>query len=141
MLEIKPEDYSKTILAFDFGGARTGVAIKPAEQEAVEPLLTLDSNDRLLEKIQELIDLHNPALLIVGRPRNLEGEDTDQTKKAERFAQALQEIYNGKVELQDEALSTQESATRIPKRLASRSREFIDQYAACIILEDYLKKI
>lgn len=140
MLEIKPEDYSKTILAFDYGDSRTGVAIKSADQLEVEPLLTLDSKDKLIIKVQELIDLHNPALLVVGRPRNLEGESTDQTKKAERFAQALQEIYNGKVELQDEALSTQEATARIPKRLTSRSREFIDQYAACIILEDYLKK-
>lgn len=140
MFDIRQEDHTKTILAFDYGDVRIGVAIKPAGQSAVEPLITLQNNDLVFRQVGDLIALHNPSLIVVGRPRNLEGESTQQTQKAERFAQGLQEIYNDKVVLQDEALSTQEARSRIPKQFAAQARQYVDQYAACIILEDYLKE-
>lgn len=140
MNDIDQLDYLDTILAFDYGDARIGVAIKPAEQASAEPLLTLHNDGILQQKIQELIDLHSPQTLVVGRPRNLSGESTEQTNKAERFASNLAERYNIKVELQDEALSTQQAEARIPKQLFSKRREVIDQYAACVILENYLRE-
>lgn len=140
MNDIDQLDYLDTILAFDYGDSRIGVAIKPPQQASAEPLLTLHNDGLLEQKIQELIDLHNPQTLVVGLPRNLSGESTAQTKKAEQFASQLSERYNIKVDLQDEALSTQQAEERIPKRLYPKRRELIDQYAACVILENYLKE-
>ena len=140
MNDIDQLDYLDTILAFDYGDSRIGVAIKPAEQASADPLLTLQNDGLLQQKIQELLDLHNPQTLVVGRPRNLIGDSTEQTKKAEQFASQLSERYNIKVDLQDEALSTQQAEERIPKRLYSKRRELIDQYAACVILENYLQE-
>lgn len=134
------QDYLDTILAFDYGDVRIGVAIKPANESSAEPLITLQNDSELWHKIQELLDLHEPDLVVVGRPRNLEGESTDQTRKALAFADKLADRYNNKVELQDEALSSETAKNRIPKKLASKSREFIDQYAACVILESYLQE-
>ena len=74
MNDIDQLDYLDTILAFDYGDVRIGVGIKPAEQASAEPLLTLQNDGLLQNKIQELIDLHNPQTLVVGRPRNLSGE-------------------------------------------------------------------
>lgn len=133
------QDYLNIILAFDYGDARIGVALKAAHETSPEPLVTI-SNDRLIwKKIQALLDLHHPDLVIVGLPRNLDGEETKQTHKAKQFAQKLADRYNNRIELQDEALTTQQAQARIPKKLAHKTRELIDQYAACIILEDYLK--
>jgi putative Holliday junction resolvase len=140
MLDISEKDYLNTILAFDYGEARIGVAIKPANQAEVEPVLTLDNDQSIERGINDLVDLHNPGLIVVGWPRNLEGEKTAQTEKAERFASELEQRYNIKVELQDEALSTEQAESRIPANLRSKRREFIDQYAACIILENYLQE-
>ena len=140
MPDIDQLDYLDTILAFDFGESRIGVAIKPPEQISVEPLLTLQNDGSIQEKISELINLHNPQTLVVGWPRNLSGEKTSQTLQAEQFASTLAERYNIKVELQDEALSTEQAEARIPKRLSSKRREVIDQYAACVILEQYLQE-
>ncbi len=139
-MNISEQDLLNTILAFDFGDKRIGVAIKPANESSAEPLLTLQNNSDLFKDVGELLELHNPDLVVVGRPRNLDGESTAQTIKAEQFAMSLAGRYNNKVELQDEALSSEQAKTRIPKALASKSREFIDQYAACVILENYLQE-
>ncbi len=139
-MNISEQDLLNTILAFDFGDKRIGVAIKPANESSAEPLLTLQNNSDLFKDVGELLELHNPDLVVVGRPRNLDGESTAQTIKAEQFAMSLAGRYNNKVELQDEALSSEQAKTRIPKALASKSRGLIDQYAACVILENYLQE-
>jgi len=139
-MELQEQDYLDTILAFDYGNSRIGVAVKPAEESGVEPLLTLKNDSDLWQTIEDLLNLHQPDLIIVGRPRNLEGESTKQTELAEQFASELSKLYNNKIELIDEALSTEQAKQRIPKNLASKSRDVIDQYAACIILESYLKE-
>lgn len=140
MQDITEQDLLDTILAFDYGDARIGVAIKQSNETVAEPLLTLQNNDDLWKVVDELLDLHQPDLVVVGRPRNMDGESTKQTEKAEQFAAKLAGRYNNKVELQDEALSSETAKNRIPKKLASKSRELIDQYAACVILESYLQE-
>lgn len=140
-MDIRPEDYEKTILAFDYGDARIGLAIKPAEQASAEPLITLKNDASLWSEIDGLLALHQPDLVVIGRPRNIEGESTAQTIKAEQFAVKLSASYNNKVELQDEALTTEHAQERISKNLSPKSRRgVIDQYAACIILEHYLQE-
>lgn len=140
-MDIRSEDYEKTILAFDYGDARIGLAIKPAEQASAEPLITLKNDASLWSEIDGLLALHQPDLVVIGRPRNLEGDSTTQTIKAEQFAVKLSGSYNNKVELQDEALTTEHAQERIPKNLSPKSRRgVIDQYAACIILEHYLQE-
>ena len=139
-MELSQQDYLDTILSFDYGNARIGLAIKYAEENAVEPLITLKNDKDLWPTIEDLLNLHQPDLIVVGRPRNLDGETTKQTMLAEEFASKLSKLYNNKIELIDEALSTEQAKARIPKSLSRRSREVIDQYAACIILESYLKE-
>ncbi len=139
-MELSQQDYLDTILSFDYGNARIGLAIKYAEENFVEPLITLKNDKDLWSTIEDLLNLHQPDLIVVGRPRNLDGETTKQTLLAEEFASKLSKLYNNKIELIDEALSTEQAKSRIPKSLSSRSREVIDQYAACIILESYLKE-
>lgn len=139
-MELSQQDYLDTILSFDYGNARIGLAIKYAEENSVEPLITLKNDKDLWPTIEDLLNLHQPDLIVVGRPRNLDGETTKQTMLAEEFASKLSKLYNNKIELIDEALSTEQAKARILKSLSSRSREVIDQYAACIILESYLKE-
>jgi putative Holliday junction resolvase len=128
------------ILTFDYGGARIGVAIK-REDENASPLVTLQNTDSLDTKLDELVSEHQPEKLVVGRPRNLEGESTAQTEKAERFAEYLRQRYNKEVLLQDEALTSEEAETRIPTSVPTKTRKQLrDQYAALIILEDYLRE-
>lgn len=139
-MELTEQDYLDTILAFDFGSVRVGLALKYSKDSIAEPLITLKNDKDLWSNIEDLLNLHQPDLILVGRPRNLEGENTKQTLLAQEFASKLAKLYNNKIELIDEALSTEQAKQRIPKSLASKSRDVIDQYAACIILESYLQE-
>lgn len=130
-----------TVLAFDYGEARIGVAIKKADELGPQPLQTLKNDSQLQETLRSLVDEFGADVLVVGRPRNLEGESTAQTRAAEQFATMLKDTYKKEVKLQDEALTSEEAEIRIPASIpADKHREVIDQYAAVIILEDYLRE-
>lgn len=124
------------IIAFDYGLKRIGVAI--ASDSNVIALTTLQSDD-LWVKIKELIAEHKPAKLVVGLPRNLSGENTNQTKLAQQFGSKLGEITGLPIEWQDEAMSTERALERIgTKTTIAERKKLLDQVAAQIILEDYL---
>ena len=92
------------ILGFDFGQKRTGVAI--AIDSDIQPLVTLDVQS-IQEDVLELVRKHQPEELVVGIPRNLDGEDTDQTRLARDFGQQLAKLTSLDVKYQDEALSSE----------------------------------
>lgn len=124
------------IMAFDYGLKRIGVAI--ASDSNVIALTTLQSDD-LWVKIKELIAEHQPTKLVIGLPRNLSGENTNQTKLAQQFGSKLGEITGLPIEWQDEAMSTERALERIgTKATIAERKKLLDQVAAQIILEDYL---
>lgn len=86
------------------------------------------------------IDPEPVGAIVVGLPRRLNGDDTDQTTVARALAVALRELMETDVHLQDERLTSVEAESR----LAVRERDWrlrkarIDAEAAAIILQDYL---
>lgn len=127
-----------TILAFDFGLQRIGVAI--AESGNVKPLLTIKTSE-FKSELDKLINKYNPDKLVVGLPRNLDGNDTFQTTKVRQFAKELENQTQLEVVLQDELLSTERADSEINKKQNLRQRKaVIDKLSAKIILEDFLKE-
>ena len=126
------------ILGFDFGQKRTGVAI--ARDNTIDPLVTLDDQLDVESNILDLVNTHRPSQLEKGIPRNLDGEDTPQTKLARDFGNRLGTITNLPVKYQDEALSSERALQRIGEHTTIATRKkLLDQISAQIILEDYLK--
>lgn len=124
------------VLAFDYGDMRTGVAI--ARGDEVGPLVTVVA-DNLWPTVTSLVLEYKPVQLVVGLPRNLNGEATAQTQKAQSFADSLAQITQLPVALQDEAMSSQRALERIGKDTPiAQRKKLLDQVAAQIILEDYL---
>lgn len=125
------------VLGFDYGQKRTGVAI--ASGDDIKPLITLSDHNIELA-IQKLIKEYQPSELVVGIPRNLEGEETHQTKLAKEFGASLALTTNIPVKFQDEALSSERALQRMGNNTSIKDRKkIIDQVSAQIILEDYLK--
>ncbi len=125
------------VLGFDYGQKRTGVAI--ASGDDIKPLITLSDHNIELA-IQKLIKEYQPSELVVGIPRNLEGEETHQTKLAKEFGALLALTTNIPVKFQDEALSSERALQRMGNNTSIKDRKkIIDQVSAQIILEDYLK--
>lgn len=132
-------DSSRCILGFDYGSKRIGVALADSQSFQAKPLTTLDATQDVWRQISHIIRQHQPALVVVGWPRGLDGQHTDQTYATEAFAQELESRYGAKVVLQDEALSSEEAQLRIDQKLPIRKqREIIDAIAAQIILESYI---
>lgn len=132
---------AETLLAFDFGVRRIGVAVGNTLTGAARALEVMDSVpvDRRFEHIAALIKTWQPARIVVGRPLDEDGSVTETTARAERFANQLRGRFGVPVEQVDERFSSREAQAIIASvsRARSRPRED-DAVAAAVILQQYL---
>ncbi|MYM68953.1 Holliday junction resolvase RuvX [Pseudoduganella sp. FT55W] len=124
-----------TILAFDFGIKRIGVAIGNTMLRQAEPLKVIKAEDNATRfaDIQKLLDEWTPARLVVGLPMHPDGNEHEMTARARRFANQLNGRFNLAVELVDERYS---SAV-----ISAKRGEVIDDRAAAIILQQYFDSL
>jgi putative pre-16S rRNA nuclease len=132
-----------TLLGFDFGLARIGVAVGELETGQATPLTTLaeESNDRRFAAIARLIAEWRPVGLVVGIPRSLEGEAHALTARCERFAHQLHGRYGLPVGRADERLTSAEADERLREAGQRRwldRKASVDALAAQIILQSFL---
>lgn len=128
----------RSYLAIDFGQARLGLAMANSMARIASPLPAI-SGTQALKNIEKLCQEKNIDVIVVGLPRDLEGQDTRQTSLTREFAGKLQQkMPNKPIYLQDEALTS----LKAEKELAARGKKFdkgmIDSLAATYILEDFL---
>ena len=117
------------------GAARIGVARVNNIARLPEPLCVLKNDDHFTEKLSALIAEHAIDLIVVGRPRNMQGELTEQSRAIERFTEDTIAPLGVRFEYFDETLSTQAALTRVSKKYGP---EMEDALAAAVILEDYI---
>ncbi len=132
---------SDNIIALDVGERRIGVAIANKYARLARPLEVMPHNENIWADIKLLITREHADIAVVGLPRNLSGDDTDQTAYVRKFASHLQEISDCKVVLQDEALTSKQAEAELDARGQKYSKGDIDALAAVYILEDYLASI
>jgi putative Holliday junction resolvase len=124
-----PERGARTVLAFDFGLKRIGVAVGEPELRSAHPLPAVSRFD----EIQSLITQWTPARLVVGRPLSAAGEAHAMTRQAEDFARRLERRFKLPVARVDERFSSVEAESR----LKGVKRKALDSVAAQLILEQY----
>ena len=128
-----------TVLAFDFGTRRIGVAIGNTIVRAARPLATVDSvtTDARFAAIAALIDEWRPDQLIVGVPVHADGAEHAMTARARRFARQLAGRFRLPVIEVDERHTTQaaEASLEHAGRGGRSGRERRDEVAAQIILQ------
>ena len=120
-----------TILGFDFGLKRIGVAVGNSILRQAQPLtiITAATNDDKFSAIAKLVADWEPDLAIVGLPLHPDGAEHEMTVRCRRFANQLHGRYGLEIVLVDERYS---SAV-----LTQARGEFIDDAAAAIILQQY----
>ncbi|MBM3367449.1 MAG: Holliday junction resolvase RuvX [Betaproteobacteria bacterium] len=139
---------SGTVLAFDFGLQRVGVAVGEPELGTAHPLPVVAAQDSpgRLTAIERLVKEWNPAQLVVGRPLDEDGAPHELTRRAERFARQLNGRFHLPVALVDERYSSVEAESRVraaygSRRTASLSRgKALDSQAAQLVLEQYFNE-
>ena len=120
-----------TVLAFDFGLKRVGVAVGNTLLRQAEPLavITEATNDGKFAAIGKLIEEWGPQVCVVGLPSHPDGAEHEMTRRCRRFANQLEGRFAVKTALVDERYS---SAV-----INARRGELIDAQAAAIILQQY----
>jgi putative holliday junction resolvase len=124
----------KTLLCFDYGSKRIGVAVGQAITGTATPLQVINvyNNQPEWDRIQQMIKDWQPEALIVGIPVQMDDSRQEMTTAAERFVRQLEGRFHLPVFGVDERLSTFEAKNR------SGMETEIDSIAAQAILETWL---
>jgi putative Holliday junction resolvase len=131
-----PERGARTVLAFDFGLKRIGVAVGEPELRSAHPLPAVSRFD----EIQSLIIEWKPGRLVVGLPLSAGGDRHAMTRQAEDFARRLERRFKLPVARVDERFSSVEAQSRLRGsrgRKSGATKGEIDSVAAQLLLEQY----
>lgn len=129
---------SQKILALDVGERRIGVARADTTVLIASPHTTVAVDGNELARLRQLIDDIGADLIVVGYPRNQQGEETAQTSYVLVFAERLKALGIDIV-FQDESLTSVLAEERLAIQNRPYAKEDIDAQAAAIILNDYLE--
>lgn len=143
-----PDENSRptgTIIAFDFGYRRIGVAVGQTLTGSATPLAVVPvSNQPDWQAITDIIKEWKPAAIVVGLPLAGDGGDTDMSKGTRRFGRQLHGRFGVPVLFEDERLTSFGAEERFVEarsrgEMRRKDAAFKDAIAAQIILENWLQ--
>ena len=125
-----------TVLSFDFGTRRVGVAVGNSMTQSGQALKTIaaPSNDALFQAIESLLKEWQPDQIVVGRPVHLDGTSHEMTAKATRFGNQLHGRFHLPVHWVDERY------TSVVLESNSEMQDNLDAHSAVLILEQYFSE-
>lgn len=130
-----------TLLAFDFGTRRIGIAVGSTFSGIARPLTTIDDekNETRFAAIAALLAEWQPAALVVGLPCNDDGTPHELTALCRRFANRLKGRFNLPTLLVDERYTSAAASSALDEAgiHGRKQKALIDQYAAQQILQAY----
>tara|TARA_B100001027_G_scaffold190349_1_gene144214 strand:- start:677 stop:1072 length:396 start_codon:yes stop_codon:yes gene_type:complete len=127
------------IVAFDYGEKKIGVAVGQTETNTSSPLQIIFNNNNNKvnwNKISFLLNEWKPDLVIIGKPLNMDGTDSEIMKKVEKFVKHLKTIYDAEYEYIDERLTTFEAK----EILIENKSDIVDANAAKILIDNWFNK-
>ena len=130
--DIKP-DSELTVMAFDYGTRRIGVAVGNTLTRLGQPIKTIAeaSGDAVFKVIEGLLKEWQPNRLVVGLPCHPDGAEHAMSAKARRFGNQLQGRFQLPVEWVDERYSS------AVLEVNPDMRDNLDAESAALILEQY----
>ena len=133
--------FSGTLLAFDFGTRRIGVAVGNTLLRRANPLTTIDEEKTgaRFAAIAALLDEWQPGALVVGLPSNDDGTPHELTALCRRFANRLKGRFKLPVILLDERYTSLAASAQLNEEgiHGRKQKALLDQYAAQQILQAY----
>ena len=126
------------IVAFDFGEKKIGVAVGQTSTYTSSPLQVIFNNHDKVNwnEISVLLKEWKPELILVGKPLNMDGTDSEIMKKVDIFYKKLKSLYDAKFEYVDERLTTFEARDI----LKENNVETVDANAAKILIDNWFNK-
>jgi len=133
---------SAFILAIDFGLSNIGVAVGQKVTNTASELTTLKAKNGHPNwtEVQELVKTYSPSLLLVGYPLNMDGSESEMSKRVQKFTKKLEQETNTPTKLIDERLSSREAKTLSENRGLKPNRINIHETSACLIAQTWLNE-
>ena len=132
-----------TVLAFDFGEKRIGVATGETLLGNAHPLTVIhaESNDDRFAAIARLVAEWRPVQLVVGLPTHADGTPHDMTRLAQKFGERLQRRFKLPVGFADERLTSLDAEARLREtgRNSKTAKPLLDAVAAQLILQTWFE--
>lgn len=134
------------IVGLDYGSKTVGVAMTDVLGMTVQPYKTIqrDRESKLrqtLSEIAEIVEQYQIEKIVMGLPLNMDDTEGDRASKTRDFAEKLKLRVAVPIEFTDERLTTMEAEEILDQSGIPRSeqKKVIDQVAAQLILEQYLR--
>ena len=126
------------IVAFDFGEKKIGVAVGQTSTYTSSPLQVIFNNHDKVNwnEISILLEEWKPELILVGKPLNMDGTDSEIMMKVDAFYKKLESLYDAKFEYVDERLTTFEAKDI----LKENNVETVDANAAKILIDNWFNE-
>jgi putative holliday junction resolvase len=135
-------------LGIDYGERRIGLALSDPTGLLASPWKTLANHanldtaaTRIAAELTALRDASDDVdVIVIGLPRRLNGEPTEQTRRVRSLSSLLSARTALPVVLQDERLTSHAADALLSQRERDwrKRKDHIDQMAAALILQDYL---
>ena len=134
----------ETVLAIDFGLRNMGVAVGNTLSRTAQPLAIINARDGVpdWDALAKFIEEWQPQRVVVGHPLNMDGTESDISKRVMKFARQIEGRYQRIVTLVDERLSSREAkaAALASGHNGDFAAQPIDDEAATIILTTWLNE-
>lgn len=131
-------------MAFDFGTKRIGIAVGQRLTNTSQALDPIPARDGIpnWDSLQQIIDEWQPEAFVVGLPLNMDGSESDMSKRANKFSNRLEGRFHRPSFTQDERLSSYEAKGIVIEQGGHRNfgENSVDGMAAQIILQSWLSE-
>ncbi len=133
------------ILCIDYGKKRTGIAVTDPLKIIATALTTIETSS-LINFLKKYFTEEEVELVLIGEPKNLDDSDTHATPLVNQFIQKFKKEFPlMKIEKVDERYSSKMAVQSMiamgMKKKERQKKENIDQIAAAIMLQEYLKTL
>ncbi len=130
------------IMAIDYGKRRTGIAVTDELQLIAGGLTAIDTT-KLFEFIMEYIKKEQVERIVVGLPKQMNNENSENMSRIEPFVNRLRKIIDIPVEYYDERFTSVLAQRTILEsgigKMARRNKKLVDEISATIILQSYME--
>lgn len=128
------------IMALDVGERRIGIAIASAIAKIASPHGTILNDDKVVKNIEEIVKNNNIENIVVGLPRNMNGQETKQSKFVRDFVDNIKDSIGLPLVFQDESVTSVQAEDNLKSSKKNYSKEDIDAESAVLILQDFIRE-
>jgi len=132
-----------TVLGFDYGLRRIGVATGQSVTGTASPLVEIAARDGVPDwvVIGKLLNEWKPSLVLVGEPINMDGSDSDMAKRARKFGNRIHGRFGLPTAMVDERLTSFEAKQIVKERYGAQNfgAWAVDSIAAVLIIERWFE--